>query len=356
VCSSDLQASRPLTYCLYSIILKFTPIEKVKSVDLEEKRLYIKLAYGYYQNKEYKKAIDLYERLKNGDPDDFNVLNMLGDTYLKSGKKEEALETYVDTLSALEKKGQNERIIKLCKKTLKTFPDESRIKNRLKASLRHMLRDAEKKAMHKQFEDAREIYESILYFNSDEYPVEKKLRELNEEEAVYLERTRKMKARESEKKEDSQHGLIEKFDKMAGNYMDNGDYDGAVETYITALKLAPNNQELRSKLHGVYMTIAQASAGGRVWEKIDTAPRDKVAEAKQKAMEERHAKIMEEEEERAKKLLSEEEKFQREYEKKEMEIIQKAAEELKIKLDEAQKKEKLKEEEIQKINGKSKKN
>jgi hypothetical protein len=29
----------------------------------EEKKLYIKLAYGYYQGKEYKKALDLYEKI-----------------------------------------------------------------------------------------------------------------------------------------------------------------------------------------------------------------------------------------------------------------------------------------------------
>src|SRR6056297_2240813 len=346
-------------------IIYFTPIEfdiffiryytknysmkKVKRVDLEEKRLYIKLAYGYYQDKEYKKAAELYERLRKGEPGDFNILNMLGDTYLKLGKKENALDAYSDALASLEQKGQNLKIVKSCKKVLKVFSDESRIKARLKTALRNLIRDAERKAMNKQFGEARSTYEDIENFNSEEFPIAEKLKQLNEEEARHLEHTRKMHARQSGKKEDSQQGIIEKFDKMAQNYLNNGDYDGAVETYITALKLAPNNSELRAKLHRVYMEVAQQSAGEKVWEKIDSAPKAGVEEAKEKAIEEKHAQIIKEEEERARRLISEEHKFQREYEEKEMKIIQKAADELKSKLDEAQKKEKLKEEEIQRI-------
>ena len=318
-------------------------------MDVEEKRLYIKLAYGYYQNKEYKKAIGLYGKLQEADPDDFNIINMLGDTYSKAGLKDKALEAYVDTLAALEKKGQSTRMIKLCKKTLKLFPMESRVKTKLSIAMRNIIRDAERKVMYHQYEEARDIYESIKDLNSEEYPINFKLSQLNDEEMKYKERNRKLEEQKAPKKGDPQQELISKFDKMAQNYLSNGDFDGAVETYITALKLAPNNQDLRTKLHKVYMTIANQSASERVWEKIDSSPKDQIEEAKRKAMEERQAKIMEEEEERAKKLLNDEEKFQNDLELQEREIVQAAASELKIKLDEAQKKEKLKEEEIQRI-------
>ncbi|OPZ66522.1 MAG: Tetratricopeptide repeat protein [Candidatus Aerophobetes bacterium ADurb.Bin490] len=143
--------------------------------------------------------------------------------------------------------------------------------------------------------------------------------------------------------------LVDKFDIMAQNYLNNGDYDGAVETYITALKLAPNDKGLREKLHRVYSIVASKGTGEKVWEKIDSSPKDKLEEIKRKAIEERNKKIMQEEEERARMLLEEEARMQGEYEKMELEIIQKAAVELKNKLDEAQKTEKLKAEEVQKI-------
>lgn len=318
-------------------------------MDAEEKKLNVKLAYGYYQNKEYKRAIELYERLFAADQEDFNVLNMLADAYLRYGKKDKALEAYVKTLTMLEAKGHNSKVIKIAKKMLNTYKDDSRLQAKMKSSARNMIRDAEKKSLQHEYKDAREIFESLADIDSEEFPIKQKLAELDRDEKEYLERTRKQQEARVEKKPDTGNDLIEKFDRMAQNYLKNGDFDGAVETYITALKLSPGNTALRAKLHNVYMQVAGASVGEKVWEKVDKEPESKLEEAKRRALEERQNKIMEEEEERAKLLLQEEAKIQEEFEKQEMDIIQKAAEELKSKLDDAQKKETLKKEEIQRI-------
>ncbi len=319
-------------------------------MDAEEKKLHIKLAYGYYQNKEYRKAIGLYEKIYKDDTEDFNVLNMLSDTYFKADLKDKALEAYADTLMLLEKKGHYEKILRLAKKILKNFPDDQRIKTRLKNSLRSLMKEAERKAANHEYADARAIYESIQEFNSDEHPVNIKIKELNDDESAFVNRTRKQEEmKKSSEPQDTQKDLINKFDKMAQNYMNNGDFDGAVETYITALKLAPGNEELRAKLHAVYVRIAGGNAGEKVWNKVDKNPAGKLEEAKRKALEERQAQIMKEEEDRARLMLDEDEKIQKEYEEKEMAIIQAAAVELKAKLDEAQKNEKLKEDEVQRI-------
>ena len=52
-------------------------------MDAEEKKLTVKLAYGYYQNKDYNKAAQLYARLHESDKDDYNVSNMLGDALVR---------------------------------------------------------------------------------------------------------------------------------------------------------------------------------------------------------------------------------------------------------------------------------
>ncbi|MBP7791640.1 MAG: tetratricopeptide repeat protein [Candidatus Goldbacteria bacterium] len=314
----------------------------------EEKTLYVKLAYQYYQNKDYKKAIELYQQLAEGEKDDFNVFNMLGDAYLKAEMKGKAIDAYINGISILESKGQLSRIIKLCKKIIKIFPDDLRLKNKLKATLRLLVHEAERKTLQHEYKEARELYEDIRDFENEEFPIGLKLKELSEEEEKYKEREKQL-AEQKVPKTETQNELLEKFEKMAQNYLDNEDYDGAVETYITALKLAPGNQKLREKLHEIYRLIAKKSEGEQVWQKLDMSPFDKIEEAKRKAIEEKHIKIIQEEEERAMRLMEEEAKIQKEYEAKEMEIIQKAAEELKQKLDEAHKKEKLKEEEIQRI-------
>ncbi|MCX8093737.1 MAG: tetratricopeptide repeat protein [Candidatus Goldbacteria bacterium] len=315
----------------------------------EEKTLYVKLAYQYYQNKDYKKAISLYEQLAEAEKDDFNILNMLGDAYLKAEMKEKAADAYINCISVLESKGQLMKIIKLCKKIIKTFPDDPRLKNKLKTTLRLLVREAEKKTLQHEYKEAREIYEEIKDFESEEFPVSVKLKELNEDEEKYKAREKHLAEQQNMAKVEPSNELLEKFEKMAQNYLDNEDYDGAVETYITALKLSPGNQDLRKKLHDVYRLIAKKAEGEQVWQNIDMSSADKIEEAKRKAAEERRMKIIQEEEERARRLLEEELKIQKEYEAKEMEIIQKAGEELKQKLEEAHKKEKLKEEEIQRI-------
>jgi tetratricopeptide (TPR) repeat protein len=317
-------------------------------VNQEEKTLYVKLAYQYYQNKEYKRALDLYVKLCEADPEDYNVFNMTGDTYLKAGIKNKAADTYADTMAIMERKGQNLKTIKLAKKVMKSFPDEQRVKTKLKTALRVLMREAERHVMNHEYAEARELYENMADFSSDEFPVDIKLKEMEADEKTHIEREKQISER-SPASGGAQNELIEKFDKMAQNYLNNGDYDGAVETYITALKLAPGNADLRDKLHQVYVAIAQKSAGERVWEKIDLNPRDRMEEAKKKAAEERRTQILKEEEDRARLLMEQEEKIQQEYEQMENDIIQKAAQELKVKLDEAQKKEKLKEEEIQRI-------
>lgn len=320
-------------------------------MDLEEKKLSIKLAYGYYQNGEYNRAIYLYEKLYEADPEDFNVLNMLGDTYFKNNNKSKALDVYLNTILLLEKKEHYEKALKLCKKIQKFYPDEDRINSRIKSSMRLIIKEAEKKIMQHEYAGAREIYEKITEFNSDEFPVNTKLKELNDEEKKFHEHEKKIQDQQAPvtKQADPQQELIDKFDTMAQNYLNNGDFDGAVETYITALKLAPNNDDLKQKLHSVYMLVAQSVAGEKVWEKIERGGSNSLEAAKKAALEERQAKIMQEEEEKAKNLMDEQQNIQNELEQKEMFIIKKAAEELKVKLDEAEKKEKLKEEEIKRI-------
>jgi tetratricopeptide (TPR) repeat protein len=318
-------------------------------LDTEEKKLYIKLAYGYYQNKEFKKALDLYEKIYESDADDFNVLNMLADTYLKLNMREKSIEAYVLSVFILERKEQFDKIIKLSKKILRNFPDEQRVKNKLKNAIRIVMNGAEKKITNHEYSEARAIYENLQEFNGDEYPINQKIKELNDEEAAFTARSRKQEEIKRDVPQDTQKDLLSKFDKMAQNYLNNGDFDGAVETYITALKLSPGNEDLRAKLHKVYMTIAQGATGEKVWDKLNSNPKDKLEEAKQKALEERHAQIMKDEEARARQMLEEEAKIQNEYEAQELVIIQAAAEELKAKLDEAQKSAKLKEEEVQRI-------
>jgi len=256
------------------IALRETATRETAIVDADEKKLYVKLANGYYQNKEYKKAIELYEKLSGAEPEDVNILNMLADSYSKTGNSLKALDGYVAALSIHEKKLQYDKMIRIIKKVIKTYPEEPRVKNKLKSTLRTMIRDAEKKVMDGEFDAARLIYESIGDFNSEEYPINIKIKELNDAEARH--KTIKMKQMENEMQAKSYgtgNELVDKFDIMAQNYLNNGDYDGAVETYITALKLAPNDKGLREKLHRVYSIVLQKAPVKKYGKKLTVRPK-----------------------------------------------------------------------------------
>lgn len=64
-----------------------------------DKKNIVKMAYIYFQEGRWDKAIEEYKKLIALDPDDVNTHNMLGDVYVKKGAVREAFDEYIKVSS-----------------------------------------------------------------------------------------------------------------------------------------------------------------------------------------------------------------------------------------------------------------
>src|SRR5581483_8466765 len=71
-----------------------------------DKKNIVKMAYIYFQEGRWDKAIEEYKKLIALDPEDVNTHNMLGDVYVKKGSAREAFEEYNKVSNDFTARGQ----------------------------------------------------------------------------------------------------------------------------------------------------------------------------------------------------------------------------------------------------------
>ena len=74
-----------------------------------DKRNIVKMAYIYFQEGRWDKAIEEYKKLIALDPEDINTHNMLGDVYVKKGAAREAFEAYIKVSADFSSRGQSDK-------------------------------------------------------------------------------------------------------------------------------------------------------------------------------------------------------------------------------------------------------
>ncbi|HUO57446.1 MAG TPA: tetratricopeptide repeat protein [bacterium] len=109
-----------------------------------DKKNIVKMAYIYFQEGRWDKAIEEYKKLLALDPEDINTHNMLGDVYVKKGSPREAYEEYIKVSADFSSRGQSDKAAIVNKKIAAldsaTLPAEAQkkqslIKQGLKAEL-----------------------------------------------------------------------------------------------------------------------------------------------------------------------------------------------------------------------------
>ncbi len=81
-----------------------------------DKKNIVKMAYIYFQEGRWDKAIEEYKKLIALDPEDINTHNMLGDVYVKKGASREAFEEYIKVSTDFSSRGQSDKAIIVNKK------------------------------------------------------------------------------------------------------------------------------------------------------------------------------------------------------------------------------------------------
>src|ERR1700679_500801 len=81
-----------------------------------DKKNIVKMAYIYFQEGRWDKAIEEYKKLIALDPEDVNTHNMLGDVNVKKGSVAEAFEAYIKVSSDFSSRGQMDKAVVVNKK------------------------------------------------------------------------------------------------------------------------------------------------------------------------------------------------------------------------------------------------
>ncbi|HVM31564.1 MAG TPA: tetratricopeptide repeat protein, partial [bacterium] len=81
-----------------------------------DKKNIVKMAYIYFQEGRWDKAIEEYKKLIALDPEDVNTHNMLGDVYVKKGSIPEAFDAYIKVSGDFSARGQVDKAVVVNKK------------------------------------------------------------------------------------------------------------------------------------------------------------------------------------------------------------------------------------------------
>ncbi len=88
-------------------------------------------AMDLYNKKKYKQAAEICENLLKVHKENFEILNLLGDTYHKLGDKKKALETFNKLLKKFEGESFVDRALALTKKIIRLYPEEVEYREKL---------------------------------------------------------------------------------------------------------------------------------------------------------------------------------------------------------------------------------
>ncbi len=78
-----------------------------------------------------RQAISEYQRVAENDPKDFSTLNILGDLYVKSSEKREAVECYTKVAEHYNKQGFAHKAIAIYNKISRLEPNSMEISTKL---------------------------------------------------------------------------------------------------------------------------------------------------------------------------------------------------------------------------------
>ena len=204
------------------------------SAPIGDKKNIVKMAYIYFQEGRWDKAIEEYKKLLKLDPDDINTHNMLGDVYVKKGSLREAYDEYVRVGNELTSRGQGDKAAVVNKKiaaldsSLLT-PEAKAKQNLIKRTLK-----AEVAMEQGDYQTAIDALGEVLKSDPDNISIYSKLAELLV-----------AKGKTSE--------AIQQYAVMGAAYQKNRLYKKAQEAFQKILELDPNQVEARINLAQIYI-------------------------------------------------------------------------------------------------------
>ncbi len=199
-----------------------------------DKKNIVKMAYIYFQEGRWDKAIEEYKKLLALDPEDINAHNMLGDVYVKKGAVREAYLEYVKVSDDFSSRGQQEKAAIVNKKIAALDTEKLPSDAQQKQALIRQISRAEAAMEQEDLDAAVEAYKGILKLDPENLQAHGKLAEIL--------------TRKGDNKEAVAHFL-----EVGTVFVKNRLYKKAQEIFQKVVELDPSNSEARASLAQIYI-------------------------------------------------------------------------------------------------------
>ncbi len=199
-----------------------------------DKKNIVKMAYIYFQEGRWDKAIEEYKKLIALDPDDINTHNMLGDVYVKKGAPREAFEEYIKVSADFSSRGSSDKATIVNKKIAaldsSLLPAEAQKRQSLiKQSIK-----AESAMEQGNVDEAIEALSEVAKLDSENLGAYAKLGELFEKKGEVAK-------------------AVQQYQMLGGVFVKNRLFKKAQEMFQRVIQLEPNNIEARINLAQIFI-------------------------------------------------------------------------------------------------------
>src|SRR5208282_3785509 len=143
-----------------------------------DKKNIVKMAYIYFQEGRWDKAIEEYKKLIALDPEDINTHNMLGDVYVKKGSVKEAFDEYIKVSNDFSSRGQADKSIIVNKKIAALDPSKLSTEGQKQQSLIRQTIRAESAMESGDVDGAIEALSEVAKLDTENLAATSKLAEL----------------------------------------------------------------------------------------------------------------------------------------------------------------------------------
>ena len=199
-----------------------------------DKKNIVKMAYIYFQEGRWDKAIEEYRKLIVLDPEDINTHNMLGDVYVKKGASREAFEEYIKVSTDFSSRGQSDKAAIVNKKIAALDTALLPAEAQKKQSLIKQTIKAEMAMEQGNVDEAIEALSEVAKLDSENLGAFAKLGELFEKKGQIAE-------------------AVQQYNMLGGVFIKNRLFKKAQEMFQRVVQLEPNNIDARINLAQIHI-------------------------------------------------------------------------------------------------------
>lgn len=231
----------------------------------DEKRIIVKVAYNYFQDGKWDLALSEYRKLAASDPMDFLVHNMMAEIYKRKNEPDMAVDEYAKAATLLYAANNIEKAIHAYNQILKLKPQHVEAREKIQELVATALLAIDKLILKGELEKAYEHCNKLSFKVIANPSVERKLAEieklLDEQSLGDLvpadNQAAESRSEDKQRMQQTNEELLGNLLKMGERYEEQQAWDEAVETYLTMLRVNPEDSRIKVKLNNLYRINAK---------------------------------------------------------------------------------------------------